>query len=445
MLGQRNASALQRRLAQAEGDFYPRQPAPDFDRAAVMGELMILAQKRVQEKISAADIADRHSTAARQKVERVVGEVVEENLPDKPRPTLISITKEIVDNLMGYGPLEPFFTGPEAHLITEIIVRKYDHVMVEKNGKTSLAVDERGEPVRFQSEQHVLDVLERMLTPTGRRVDISNPVVGARLPDGSRLQAAIPPVAVEGTQITIRRFRQDASREMLLSNGALNREVLDFLGACVRAKLNIFVSGGTGSGKTTLLNVLSSYIPEDESIITIEDPAELQLQHGNVRRLEARPPNVEGKGEITQRDLVAMALRMAPKRIIVGECRRGETFDMLQAMNTGHAGSMSTGHANSAADMINSRLPSMVQLAVELQRESVLEMIASAVDLVIHMQKGRDGVRRVDHICEVVGLERRASGDLGVALRETYVYDRDKGWIRTAHPFSRQYKLDYPE
>ncbi|NPV89584.1 MAG: CpaF family protein [Firmicutes bacterium] len=445
LLGSKQTSSLQQKLNQAYGDPYVNQQGVqgDFDRAAVIAELMVIAQKDIQQKMNMSEMADRHSTTTKRKVERLVNEVVETRLSDKSKPIIMSIVKEIVDSLMGYGPLEPFFSGHDAHLVTEIIVRKHDHIMVEKEGRVALATDERGEPVKFQSEQQVTEVLERMLAPTGRRIDLSNPIVGARLADGSRLQAAIPPIAVEGTQITIRRFRQDMGPDMLLQNKALSPEMLDFLGLCVKSRLNIFLSGGTGSGKTATLNVLASFIPGEESIITIEDPAELQLMHGNVRRLEARPPNVEGKGEITQQDLVAMALRMAPKRIIVGECRRAETFDMLQAMNTGHAGSMSTGHANSARDMVNSRLPSMVQMAIDLPREAVLEMIASAVDLVVHIQKDRDGVRRVDHICEVVGLEKRESGDLGVKLNDIYVWDRgQQDWVRTEHEFTRQYKLD---
>lgn len=446
-------SGLERRLQQA-GDVLPAVPAgptarlrssPKTDRldqgqAEHLKMLIPLARQKIEREFTAHDLADRHAPAVRQKVKRVVGQLIEETLPDLPKPAIISLVEDIVDDLLGYGPLEPFFTGPGAEYITEIIVRKFDQIMIERDGKAEVAMDDRGQPAKFRDEQHVRDVLERMLAPTGRRIDLACPTVGARLPDGSRLQAAIPPIAVEGTQITIRRFRQDVTAALLLENKALNEEMLEFLKACVRARLNIFVSGGTGSGKTALLNVLASFIPEEESIITVEDPAELQLQHANVRRLEARPSNVEGKGEITQRDLVAMTLRMAPKRIIVGECRQGEAFDMLQAMNTGHNGSMSTGHANSAYDMVNARLPSMVQMAIDLKRETVLQMIASAVDLVVHLQKDRDGVRQVEHICEVQGLEKRAdSGDFGVKLVDIYTYKKDDDiWVRTEHPFARQ-------
>lgn len=342
-----------------------------------------------------------------------------------------ALAEELADDLLGFGPIEQFFYDPE---VTEIKVIRYDLIRVEKHG-----IERVAEGVRFRDEQHCRDILERMLAPTGRRIDISSPRVNARLFDGSRLIAHIPPVAVEGTTITIRRFRQDMTVENLLKRGVLTPEVLEFLKAAVLARMNIVICGGTSSGKTTLLNCIASFIPDEESIITIEDPAELQLQHRNVRRLEAKPPNQEGKGAVTQRDLMVDALRMAPKRIIIGECRAGEAFDMLQAMNTGHLGSMTTIHANSARHGTR-RLVNMVQMAeLDLPYEAIIEQIADAVDIFIHVLKDRSGRRRLDHIVEVTGVERTPEGVLNVGLNPLWQYDRSaERLVWVASKFTRE-------
>jgi len=443
MFTKKQTSPLSQRLAEADPFDVRKTEEKTLDRDTLFKSLLPHAQKRIQEKFTAAELADRHAPAVRQKVKKAVSEVVEEQAPQLLKPAIVSLVEDLVDDLLGYGPLEPFFTGPEAHMITEIIVGRWDRIIVEKEGKRFPAVDGRGQPVKFRNEQHVLDVLERMLAPTGRRIDIASPRVSARLPDGSRLMAHISSVAVGGATITIRRFRQDMTADKLLENKSLSKETMEFLIACVKARLNIFVSGGTGSGKTALLNILSYFIPAYESVVTIEDPAELQLQNDDVRRLEARSANVEGKGEITQSDLMADALRMAPNRIIVGESRREEAFSVLQAMNTGHDGSMSTGHANSADEMLNSRLPNMVSMLKNPPpREAVVSMIASAVDLVLHLTRDRSGRRRVDHIVETVGIEVRKTGPV-VATRPIYVYDEEKDdWVRTEHIFTRQHKLE---
>jgi len=411
-----------------------------LDRETLFAEVRPLAQKEIQKKFSAQDLADRHSQALGRRVRGIVLELIEARAPEFPKPLQLGIADELVDDLLGYGPLEQFFTGPQADAVTEIKVINYKLIRVEIGGKEHIALDENGKPLRFRSDEHARDVLERMIAPTGRRIDLANPRVSARLPDGSRLMAHISPVAVDGATVSIRRFRQDMTMEKFLEYGALNQEIADFLAACVKARLNVIVSGGTSSGKTTFLNVLANYIPEDESIITIEDPAELQLQHTNVRRLEARPPNIEGKGEITQRDLVADALRMAPRRIIVGECRRGEAFDMMQAMNTGHDGSLTTAHANSASDLVNTRLANMIQMAdMGLPFEAILAMIASAADLVVHICRDRTGRRRVDHVCETLGVE---SGAMRIALQDIFAFDNDSGaWVRTEHPLARADRL----
>jgi pilus assembly protein CpaF len=440
--GQKSVKGLQQRLAEARGEAEPQPQAPVFSRERFFADIRPKAQKLVQSRFGAEELADRHSPAVRARVQNVLLELVEQEASHLPKPSRINIAAELVDDLLGYGPLEKFFTGPEAEGVTEIKVLRWDVIRIEKEGREFAAQDENGRPLRFRDEQHLRDVLDRMLAPTGRRVDLSSPRVSARLPDGSRLMAHIPPVAVNGTTLSIRRFLTNLTMEEFIRRESLSEELAEFLGACVRGRLNLVVSGGTSSGKSSFLNVLATYIPEEESIVTIEDPAELELMHPNVRRLEARPANVEGQGEITQRDLVADALRMAPKRIIVGECRRGEAFDMMQAMGTGHDGSMTTAHANSADHMLNTRLPDMIMMAnMGLPHEAILRMIADSVDLVVHLVKDRSGRRRVDHVCEVAGLADSAAGPV-VATRTLYRFSPEKKtWLRTPEPFTKKEKL----
>jgi pilus assembly protein CpaF len=321
--------------------------------------------------------------------------------------------EELGNDLLGYGPIEPFFYDPE---VTEIKACR-DMIRVER-----LGVEKIVPGISFRSEEHIRDVLERMLAPTGRKIDLANPVVNARLVDGSRIIAHISPVAVNGTMFTIRRFRKDMTVENLINRGVMSPQVVDFVRAAVISKQNIVISGGTSSGKTTVLNCLASFIPEEESIVTIEDPAELQLQHCNVRSLEGRVATADIKNEITQRHLVIDALRMAPKRIIIGECRAGETFDMLQAMNTGHKGSLTTAHANSARHCTR-RLVNMVQMAkMDIPYDGIVEQIADAVDFFIHVLKDKNGKRRLDHISEVLGTERN-EGVLNIKLQVLWKYN----------------------
>jgi len=305
--------------------------------------------------------------------------------------------QEVIDDVLGNGPLEPFLRDPD---VTEIMVNGYDTIYVEKFGRihpTSL---------RFADEAHLRQTIDRIVSRVGRRVDEASPMVDARLPDGSRVNAVIPPISIDGASLTIRKFSKepfDASD--LISMGTLTRPAVDFLRGCVRGKLNLLISGGTGSGKTTTLNVLSSFIPSDERIITIEDAAELQLSQPHVLRLESRPANVEGAGLITIRDLVRNSLRMRPDRIIVGEVRDAAALDMLQAMNTGHDGSLSTVHANSPRDAL-SRIETMVLMAsMDLPVRVIREQISSAMDLVVHQARLRDGSRHVTQISEIVGRD----------------------------------------
>jgi pilus assembly protein CpaF len=305
--------------------------------------------------------------------------------------------EQIVAEILGYGPLEPLLRDDT---ITEIMVNGPKKVYIERNGKI-----ERTNVV-FEDDEHLMRIIERIVAPLGRRVDESMPYVDARLPDGSRVNIVIPPISLIGPVVTIRKFyRTPLTVEDLIRLGSATPEVMEFLKACVQAKINIVVSGGTGSGKTTLLNILSGFIPEGERIITIENAAELQLRQEHVVTLETRPPNIEGKGEITMRDLVINALRMRPDRIIVGECRGGEAFDMLQAMNTGHEGSMTTIHANSPRDAL-ARLENMVLMAgTDLPHRAIREQIAMAIDLIVQTARMRDGSRKIVSLTEVQGLE----------------------------------------
>ncbi|HYI45854.1 MAG TPA: CpaF family protein [Actinomycetota bacterium] len=320
------------------------------------------------------------------------------------------VAREIADGVIGLGPLEELLADTE---VTEVMVNGPDTVFVERAGKIHLT------DARFINEEQLRRTIDKIVTKIGRRIDESSPYVDARLPDGSRVNAIIPPLALDGPALTIRRFAADpyGSNE-LVSFGTFTQPMAEFLEACVRGRMNVLVSGGTGAGKTTTLNVLSSYIPHDERILTIEDAAELKMQQPHVVRLESRPPNIEGKGQVTIRDLVRNALRMRPDRIIVGEVRGAEAIDMLQAMNTGHDGSISTVHSNSPRDVL-SRLETMTMMAgMELGVKAIREQIAAAIDVIIHQERMKDGTRRITHVSEVVGME----GDI-ITLQDVFLFD----------------------
>jgi len=307
------------------------------------------------------------------------------------------IFNELMDEMTGFGPIQPLLDDPD---VSEVMVNGPKKIFIEKNGKVTKSA------ITFDDDDHVERIIDRIISPLGRRVDADSPTVDARLPDGSRVNAVIRPVAIDGPCITIRKFKKDKlSIQQLVQFGSLTQNMGEFIRACVLAHLNIVVSGGTGSGKTTLLNVLSSFIQENERIITIEDAAELQLQQDHVLRMETKVANVDGRGSVTIRDLVRNSLRMRPDRIIVGECRGGETLDMLQAMNTGHDGSLTTLHANTPRDAL-SRMETMVLMAgMDLPLKVVRQQIASAVDLIIQQTRLKDGARKVTSVTEVVGME----------------------------------------
>jgi len=319
--------------------------------------------------------------------------------------------ESIAADIMGFGPLETLLNDPE---ISEIMVNGPRQIFVERKGKLTKS------DVIFNNDEHVLRVIDRIISPLGRRCDESSPMVDARLPDGSRVNAVIRPISLVGPCLSIRKFKREGiTVEDMIRFGTLTREMAEFLSACVRARLNIVVSGGTGSGKTTTLNALSSFIPEDERIITVENAAELQLRQEHVVTLESRPPNVEGKGEITIRDLVINCLRMRPERIVVGECRGGEALEMLQAMNTGHDGSMTTLHANTPRDAL-ARIETMVLMAgMDLPVRAIREQTAAAVNLIVQQSRLKDGSRKITNITEVQGME----GDV-VVLQDVFAFEQ---------------------
>lgn len=331
------------------------------------------------------------------------------------------LTREIEDDALGLGPIQRLLDDDD---VSEIMVNHPTQIFVERKGKLTLA-DES-----FSSEDQLRRVIERIVGKVGRRIDESSPLVDARLTDGSRVNAVIPPLAVRGSSLTIRKFAKKAlSIQDLINYGSLSPDLAELLELCVRGRLNILVSGGTGTGKTTLLNVLSSFIPEDERIVTIEDAIELKLQQAHVVQLEARPANIEGRGEVTIRDLVKNSLRMRPDRVVIGECRSGEALDMLQAMNTGHDGSISTLHANSPRDCI-ARLETLVLMAgMDLPLRAIREQIGSAVDMIVQISRLRDGSRRITYVTELTGIK-----DDEPVLNDLYRFDFGAGYDEDGHP-----------
>ena len=348
-------------------------------------------------------------------VRRTLQEVLQRDETPLTATDRTRIAQEIADDILGYGPLEPFLRDTD---ITEIMVNGYDSIYVERDGKIS-QVDGG-----FNGEPHLRRTIDKIVARVGRRVDEASPMVDARLPDGSRVNAIIPPLALDGSLLTIRKFSADPYQvEDLIGFGTFTRASADFLDACVRGRLNILVSGGTGAGKTTTLNVLSGFIPETERIVTIEDAAELQLHQEHVLRLESRPPNIEGKGEVTIRDLVRNSLRMRPDRIVIGEVRDAAALDMLQAMNTGHDGSICTVHANTPRDVL-ARVETMVLMAgVDLPVRAIREQVSSALDLVVQQTRFKDGTRHVTHITEVVGME----SDI-ITMQDLFTFDHTAGY-----------------
>ncbi len=385
--------------------FNPASSTPEYQ------ELKFTLHRKLLDRINLESLSTMAGDRVRAQVRAAVARLVEEEKTPLSLVERDRVIEEILDEVFGLGPLEPLLQDPT---VSDILVTTPHLVYVERAGKLYRT------PVEFKDDSHLLRIIEKIVSRVGRRVDESSPMVDARLPDGSRVNAVIPPVAVDGPLLSIRRFGRHAMKgEDLVTKLAMTQGMLDLLKGCVRARLNILICGGTGSGKTTLLNAVSSYIPEDERIVTIEDAAELRLQQTHVARMETRPPNIEGTGAVTIRHLVINSLRMRPDRIIVGEVRAEEALDMLQAMNTGHDGSLTTLHANTPRDGLG-RLEVMVGMAnANMGIRSIRAQIASAVDLFIQTSRFTDGTRRITHITEVVGMEQ----DI-ITLQDIFLFEK---------------------
>ena len=388
-----------------------RSSRADENKLSAVDQLKIDLHHRLIERLdleALEQIKDEQEVV--HQIRLAVGEFLREESTPLSQAEREEIVEQIVWEITGLGPIEPLFRDPT---ISDILVNTAKDIFIERRGKLSRV------GAQFRNDAHLLAVIDRIVSRVGRRVDESSPMVDARLPDGSRVNAIIPPLALDGPVLSIRRFGADLTVEQLIANGSMTMEMLQLLAGCVKARLNVLISGGTGSGKTTLLNALSSFIPSDERLVTIEDAAELRLQQEHVVRLETRPPNAEGRGEVVARDLVKNALRMRPDRIIVGEVRGAEALDMLQAMNTGHEGSLTTVHANSARDAL-ARIETMILMAgTNLPNRAMREQVSSALDLIIQASRLSDGTRRVVSVTEVTGME----GEV-VTTQEIYRFRR---------------------
>ena len=371
-------------------------------------------RSRVQDKLIAEigpNVDFTKTQEMRKKIQQLFDSILESEGTQLTRADRVRLFEQIVADILGFGPIQPLLDDDS---ISEVMVNGPKQVYVERKGKLIRT------ETSFQNEEHVMRVIDRIISPLGRRCDESSPMVDARLPDGSRVNAIIPPLSLVGPVVTIRKFSKNPlTTDDLINFGTLTPDMVAFLKACVESRLNVIVSGGTGSGKTTLLNILSGFIPDDERIVTIEDSAELQLRQDHVVTLESRPANVEGKGRVSIRDLVINALRMRPERIVVGECRGAEALDMLQAMNTGHDGSMTTAHANSPRDVL-SRIETMCLMAgMDLPLRAIREQISKAIEVVVQQSRMKDGTRKVTNITEVQGME----GDV-IVLQDVFVYEQ---------------------
>ena len=378
--------------------------------------------RTILDKLNLERLGRMNTTEARDEVLAIIRQTVSDNPVPLSFGERERLSREILDEIFGLGPLESLLKDPS---ISDILVNRHDQIYIERGGRLERT------PLTFKDDQHLRQIIDRIVSRVGRRVDESSPMVDARLPDGSRVNAIIPPLAIDGPCVSIRRFgHEPLTYRHLLEKQSITEPMLELLGSVVRARLNVLISGGTGAGKTTLLNVMSAFIPETERVVTIEDAAELQLKQPHVVRLETRPPNIEGQGSVRQRQLVINALRMRPDRIIVGEVRGEEAFDMLQAMNTGHEGSLTTVHANTPRDAL-SRVENMISMAnMNLPERAMRQQIASAMDVIVQVSRLSDGHRRVVSISEVTGTE----GDV-ITMQEIFVFEKhglENGSVRGA-------------
>lgn len=390
-------------------------PAPKADavgtRRDVFGELKVRLHARLIDRLDLTTLASLDRSKLRQQIREAAEQLIKEDgvlLNPEAKERLIN---EILNETLGLGPIEPLMADRD---VTDVLVNGYDQVYVEKHGMLHLT------DTKFKDDKHVMLIIDRILSNVGRRVDESSPMVDARLDDGSRVNAIVPPVSLDGPMLSIRKFRVDVlSMDDLITHDSISLPMVQFLQGCVRARLNVLISGGTGAGKTTLLNIMSAYIPDGERIITIEDSAELRMQQPHVVRLETRPPNIEGRGTVTQRDLVRNALRMRPNRIVIGEVRGPEIYDMLQAMNTGHDGSLTTIHANGPRDVLLRLETLMLLTGIEIPERAIRELISSSINVVVQISRYADGTRRVSSVSEIVGMEQGT-----ISMQEVFHFEK---------------------
>jgi pilus assembly protein CpaF len=402
------------------------KPEAATQRRDVFQELKVRLHRRLIDRLDLTALASLDRSLLRQQIRDAAEVLIQEEgvfLNPDAKERLIN---EILNETLGLGPIEQHMSDPE---VTDVLVNGYDQVYVEKHGKLELT------ETKFKDDNHVMLIIDRILSAVGRRVDESSPMVDARLADGSRVNAIVRPVSLDGPMVSIRKFRADVlSMDDLLENESISFPMVQFLQGCVRARLNVLISGGTGAGKTTLLNIMSRYIPEGERIVTIEDSAELRLQQPHVVRLETRPPNVEGRGTVTQRDLVRNALRMRPNRIIIGEVRGPEIYDMLQAMNTGHDGSLTTIHANGPRDVLLRLETLMLLTGIEIPEKAIRELVSSAINIIIQTSRFSDGTRKISSISEIVGMEQGTISMQEIFRLEKRGIDADGKMIGTFRP-----------
>ncbi len=392
-------------------DAVASKPESSAPRRDVLQELKVRLHRRLIDRLDLTALASLDRSLLRQQIRDAAEVLIQEEgvfLNPEAKERLVN---EILNETLGLGPIEQHMSDPE---VSDVLVNGYDKVYVEKYGKLELT------ETKFKDNNHVMLIIDRILSAVGRRVDESSPMVDARLADGSRVNATVGPVALDGPMISIRKFRQDVlSMDNLLKYDSISFPMIQFLQGCVRARLNVLISGGTGAGKTTMLNIMSAYIPDDERIVTIEDSAELRLQQPHVVRLETRPPNVEGRGTITQRDLVRNALRMRPNRIIIGEVRGPEIYDMLQAMNTGHDGSLTTIHANGPRDVLLRLETLMLLTGIEIPERAIRELVSSSINIILQISRFSDGTRKISSISEIVGMEQGT-----ISMQEIFKFEK---------------------
>lgn len=411
MFNFKNNPTVNKSQAAKPADTASPKPSTPQQRKDVFEDVKVRLHRRLIDRLDLTALASLDRSMLRQQIREATEVLVQEEGLFLNTDTKDRLINEILNETLGLGPIEHHMSDPD---VTDILVNGHDQVYIERHGRLELT------ETKFKDDNHVMLIIDRILSAVGRRVDESSPMVDARLADGSRVNAIVRPVSLDGPMVSIRRFRTDVlSMDDLLKNESISHPMVQYLMGCVKSRLNVLISGGTGAGKTTMLNIMSGYIPDGERIITIEDSAELRLQQPHVVRLETRPPNVEGRGTVTQRDLVRNALRMRPNRIIIGEVRGPEIYDMLQAMNTGHDGSLTTIHANGPRDVLLRLETLMLLTGIEIPEKAIRELVSSAINIIIQISRFSDGTRKISSVSEIVGMEQGT-----ISMQEIFLFEK---------------------